>query len=262
MRPRLRTWTPYFLPNILTSLNLMAGFYAITQVVNRNFSLAVWAILLAVIMDGLDGMAARLTRGSSAFGLEYDSMADLVSFGAAPALFIYFWQLRHYGRIGWVAAFLFVACGALRLARFNVQSTDVQKYRFLGIPIPMAASQVVTTYLMINHLEFSSRTQGIVVIVTAYITAFLMISNFSYRSLKSIRVRRRNAFYVPVLFILLAAIVWIYPQVILWVLSTSYIISGPAEAFLCRFTSLGKRFPYANRPTLVVKGRPGKDSHE
>src|SRR5512138_3083009 len=98
MRPRPPTWTPYLLPNALTSLNLMAGFYAITLVLNRKFGLAVWFILIAVIMDGLDGMAARLTRGSSAFGLEFDSMADLISFGAAPALFIYLWQLRQFGR--------------------------------------------------------------------------------------------------------------------------------------------------------------------
>jgi CDP-diacylglycerol--serine O-phosphatidyltransferase len=262
-KPRPRTWTPYLLPNVLTSLNLMAGFYAITLVLNRNFALAVWFLLIAVIMDGLDGMAARLTRGSSAFGLEFDSMADLISFGAAPALLIYLWQLKHYGRIGWVAAFLFLACGSLRLARFNVQSGDVQKYHFLGIPIPMAASQVVTTYLMISHLELSPRTQGLVVITIAYLTAFLMISNFPYRSLKALRVRRqRHAFYVPVLFILTAAVIWIYPQVILWALSTGYIISGPAEAFIRKFTPLGAKIPEGGPQPLPVKPKTDLDGHE
>ncbi len=232
---KIRRWTPYLLPNFLTSINLMAGFFAITLCLHRRFSLAVWAILLAAIMDGLDGMAARFTGGTSRFGLEYDSMADLVSFGLAPSLLMYQWHLERYHRVGWAAAFLFMACGALRLARFNVQSGDIQKYRFLGIPIPMAACQVVTTYLILNELRVAPKSAGIIVLVTAYLIAFLMISNCPYRSLKGIQVPRRYSFYVPVLFILTAAVIWMFPQVSLWIISTTYILSGPIELFIRRF---------------------------
>ncbi len=266
MKPRLRIWSPYLLPNILTSLNLLAGFYAIIQSLNRNFSLAVWAILIAVIMDGLDGMAARLTRGSSAFGLEFDSMADLISFGMAPSLLLYQWILRPYGRIGWVAAFLFLACGVLRLARFNVQSTDVQKYRFLGIPIPMAASQMVTTYLLINHLDLRTRWAawaGGIVIVTTYATAFLMISTVPYRSLKAISIKRRHAFYIPVLFILITAIVWIYPHFLLWLLSTAYILSGPVELALRRIYRVRRRVQLGGKAAAgTLHGKTGHHDHE
>jgi CDP-diacylglycerol--serine O-phosphatidyltransferase len=179
-------------------------------------------------------MAARFTGGTSRFGLEYDSMADLVSFGLAPSLLMFQWHLARYHRVGWAAAFLFMACGALRLARFNVQSGDVQKFRFLGIPIPMAASQVVTTYLILVELKTPPRQAGIIVMVTAYVIAFLMISNCPYRSLKGIQVPRRYSFYVPVLFILTAAILWIFPQIGLWIISTSYILSGPVELFIRR----------------------------
>jgi CDP-diacylglycerol--serine O-phosphatidyltransferase len=239
--PRIRVWTPYLLPNLLTSLNLLAGFYAVTQVLNHSYGKAVWAILLAAVFDGLDGMAARLTKGSSAFGLEFDSLADLISFGMAPAIFLYLWQLHRYGRIGWVAAFLFLACGALRLARFNVQAADVQKHRFLGIPIPMAASQVVNTYLILNHTQLDPRTQGILVLATAYLTAFLMISSIQFRSLKSFNVRKENSFAIPVLLILLMAAILSMPHVMLWICSTLYILSGPAEAVYHRFAGLGRK---------------------
>ncbi len=242
MRPRLRIWSPFLLPNMLTSLNLIAGYYAIINVLNRHYNEAAWAILIAAILDGMDGMAARLTRGTSAFGLEFDSMADLVSFGIAPSLFIYLWVLKPYGRVGWVASFLFMACGVLRLARFNVQSHDVQKYRFLGIPIPAAAAQIVTTYLIISHWRIPSGTAGVAVAISTYLAAFLMISNIPYRSLKSISIKRRHSFYVPVLFILITAIIWIYPHTILWILSTVYILSGPVE-LLSRRVIFSRRTP-------------------
>lgn len=262
MKPtRLRVWTPYILPNILTSLNMIAGFYAIIQTLNHNYMRAVWAVLLAVVLDGLDGMAARLTRGSSAFGLEFDSMADLISFGLAPTLFMYLWVLRPYGRIGWVAAFLFMACGVLRLARFNVQSHDLQKNRFLGVPIPMAAAQVVTTYLMTTHLELKARSAGPIVIITAYLVAFLMISNLPYRSLKAVNVRKRHSFYVPVLFILAVAIVFIYPQVILWLLASLYVASGPAEYLIRRAFPALTRAPGGERGQAGAKDKPGRSSH-
>lgn len=256
-RPRI--WSPYLFPNILTSLNILVGFYAIIQTINGDYHRAVWAIFVAAIMDGLDGMAARLAKATSAFGIEFDSMADLVSFGIAPSLFIYLWALKPYGRVGWVASFLFMACGVLRLARFNVQSHDVQKYRFLGIPIPMAAVQIVTTYLVIDHLSVDMKTAGVIVIVTSYLTAFLMISSIPYRSLKSINVKKRYSFYVPVLFILMLAIIWIYPNVILWILSTIYIISGPAEMLIRRVPSLNKQISLEEKGhNHVLNDKAGK----
>jgi CDP-diacylglycerol--serine O-phosphatidyltransferase len=228
--PRLKIWRPVLLPNLLTTINLLAGYFAIIQVINHDFSRAAWAIFVAAVMDGLDGMAARMTHSTSTFGLEFDSLADCVSFGIAPSLFMYLWLLRPYGRIGWVAAFLFVACGVLRLARFNVQSHDVQKFFFLGIPIPMAAAQVVTSYFMITHLEATRpRTASLLLLATAYLTAFLMISSIPYRSLKSVSVRRRYSFYIPVLFIVTSAVILIHPPFVLWGMSTAYLLSGPVE---------------------------------
>ena len=129
----------YILPNLVTTGSLFAGFYGIVATMNGNYNLAAWFILISAIFDGLDGKVARLTGTTSRFGVEYDSLADLVAFGVAPGLLMYAWALKPFGKLGWLAAFLYVVCGALRLARFNVQVDTVESKRFVGLPIPAAA---------------------------------------------------------------------------------------------------------------------------
>jgi CDP-diacylglycerol--serine O-phosphatidyltransferase len=151
----------YLLPNIFTTGNLLCGFSSIVASINGHYLQAAIAILIAVGLDYLDGKVARLTNSASAFGLEYDSLADLLSFGMAPGLLLYAWMLRSFGPFGWLAAFLFVICGALRLARFNVQAMGVQKFTFTGLPIPAAAGVLASMVLVGRHLSrFSSGRYG------------------------------------------------------------------------------------------------------
>src|SRR5436190_13776896 len=140
----------YLLPNIITTASLFCGFVSIVSSIKGDHVQAAWMILLAGVFDGLDGRVARLTRTHSDFGVEYDSLCDLASFGLAPAILVYTWTLYHFKQFGWAAAFLFFACGALRLARFNVQMDDVEKKHFQGLPIPLAA-YVLSSYVIFHH---------------------------------------------------------------------------------------------------------------
>ena len=137
----------YLLPNLFTTGGLFCGFYAIISTIKEEYLLSAIAVLVAQVFDALDGRVARMTKTSSHFGVEYDSLADLLSFGMAPGWLLYTWALRSLSPFGWLAAFVFVICGALRLARFNVQATGVQKYTFTGLPIPAAASVVASAVL-------------------------------------------------------------------------------------------------------------------
>ena len=163
----------YLIPNFFTTGNVFSGFYAIIAAFNQDFLLAAIAILVATVFDALDGLIARLTRTTSRFGVEYDSLADLVSFGVAPGLLIYSWALSSYGRIGWVAAFLYVVCGTLRLARFNVQVSTVESKKFIGLPIPAAAC-MIATLVMLDHyiLGMGQNIRPMVILVMTYGLAF------------------------------------------------------------------------------------------
>ena len=143
----------YILPNLFTSASLFAGFYSIMATLNGDFERAAWAIIVSGICDAADGRIARLTATTSKFGVEYDSLADLISFGLAPGLLVYEWALRPYGQWGWSVAFLYVVCGALRLARYNVQIDNVEAISFKGLPIPASAGMIVTTVLMFHKFE-------------------------------------------------------------------------------------------------------------
>ena len=134
----------FLLPNLITTGSLFAGFYAIVAAMDGRFYAAAWAILVSLILDGLDGRVARMTKSTSGFGVQYDSLADLVAFGVAPGILVYLWALKHFKQFGWVATFLFVVCGALRLARFNVQQGSFDPRYFNGLPIPAAAMMVAT----------------------------------------------------------------------------------------------------------------------
>ncbi len=146
----------YVLPNLLTTMNMFFGFFAIIYSINGNFIYAAYAIVAAAVFDSLDGRVARATNSMSRFGAEYDSLSDLVSFGVAPSIMLYLWSLEPFGRVGWLACFFYVACGALRLARFNVQSGSVEKAYFQGLPIPMAAGIAASSVLAFEDLELDA----------------------------------------------------------------------------------------------------------
>jgi CDP-diacylglycerol--serine O-phosphatidyltransferase len=217
----------YILPNLFTTGSLFAGFYGIVATMNGNFDVAALWILISSIFDGLDGKVARLTGTSSKFGVEYDSLADLVAFGVAPGILMYAWALKPFGRLGWLAAFLFVVCGALRLARFNVQVNTVESKRFVGLPIPAAASMVSATVLLFHHFGWPGSFKKLAILILIYLLAFLMVSNFRYYSFKDPELIKRQPFVFLVLAILLLIIIAAEPVVMLFVLFICYTFSGP-----------------------------------
>lgn len=232
----------YLLPNLLTTGNLFSGFYAIIAVLNETYFLAALAILMAMVFDVLDGQAARLTKTTSRFGVEYDSISDMVSFGVAPGLLIYGWALSHYGRIGWIAAFLLVVCGALRLARFNVSAGSHDGRHFIGLPIPAAAGVIASLIVFDHHvLQMGSEVKPFLILALIYSLAFLMVSTFKYRSFKDFNRRGRKPFHVLVSAILVLIVLAAEPQVFLFVLFVAYALSGVVEKPLSLLLSKGRR---------------------
>lgn len=250
-RPRKRRWRrprdqdgkpyrgTYIVPNLFTTANLFAGFFGIVSAINGKFEVAALAILFSCLFDILDGKVARLTKATSRFGVEYDSLADLVAFGVGPGLLVYLWALRPFGRLGWLAAFVFVACGALRLARFNVQVGTVNSRYFVGLPIPGGATMLATTVLFFSSWEIPSpHLLGIPLLVFTYLLGFLMVSTIPYNSFKDLAFVKSKP--VPVLFIviLLVTVVAVSPGPMLFALLLSYVISGPLEYLVKRYRSL------------------------
>jgi CDP-diacylglycerol--serine O-phosphatidyltransferase len=222
----------YILPNLFTMGNLFCGFFAIISVFKGNSHLAATAIIVANVFDILDGKVARLMHAASRFGMEFDSLADLVSFGVAPALLAFTWGLSEYGRFGWLAAFLFLACGALRLARYNVQVDTVGKGFFNGLPIPAAASMIAAMVMIFYHLGGSDTARKVMVLLLTYALAFLMVSNVKYRSFKEALSKDRVPFTALVLVAVFIIILASEPQIILFVLLSLYVVSGPMERLL------------------------------
>ena len=220
----------YILPNFLTSLSLFCGFYAIVATMRGDYLQAAWAIIVSGLFDGLDGRIARMTNTTSKFGVEYDSLADLVAFGVAPAVLAYGWVLSDYGRWGWVAAFLYVACGAIRLARFNVEANNIgnKGNYFTGLPIPAAAGMVATTIIFCFHLDIADKALlSILFIGMIYVLAFFMVSTIRFQSFKRFDFRSRKPFNAVVLAIMLIYIVASEPQIMLFAMGLTYVLSGP-----------------------------------
>ena len=223
----------FIIPSLLTAANLFCGFYAIVSVLKSDYVTAAIAILIAMLFDGFDGKMARLTNSTSRFGVEFDSLSDLVSFGVAPGLLIYTWALNGYGKIGWLAVFLFVVCGAMRLARFNVQTSVSDSKYFLGLPIPAAAGLVATTVIFDDHiLEMGKEVRPIVVLVMTYLLAYLMVSTIKYRSFKDVHLGERKPLSALVAAVLLLIVIVAQPQIMLFVLFVLYASSGPVERLL------------------------------
>jgi CDP-diacylglycerol--serine O-phosphatidyltransferase len=217
----------YILPNLLTTGSLFAGFYSIVASTNGNFKPAAIAIFVAAIFDGLDGKVARMTGTTSKFGVEYDSLADLVAFGVAPALMVFIWALKPFGRLGWLAAFLFVACGALRLARFNVQVNTVESKRFVGLPIPAAAATVASIVLLFHYYGWPSSFKRLAIITMIYLLAFLMVSSFRYYSFKDPELIKRQPFGFLVFAIVMLIVIAAAPVQMTFALMLIYVVSGP-----------------------------------
>lgn len=218
----------YLLPNLLTTAGLFAGFYAIVAAMKGNFEVAAIAIFVAMIMDGLDGRVARLTGTESEFGAQYDSLSDMMCFGVTPALVVYSWGLRYLGKFGWLAAFFYVAATALRLARFNTQSSYVDKRYFIGLPCPAAAAVIAgMVWVGTDFAIPGKRISEIVAVVTIFVAA-LMVSNVRYPSFKELDFKEHVPF-VAVLLVLLSylLIAWDPPKVLFTIFSL-YAISGLA----------------------------------
>jgi CDP-diacylglycerol--serine O-phosphatidyltransferase len=218
----------YLLPNLFTTAALFAGFYSIVAAMNARFESAAIAIFVAMILDGMDGRIARLTNTQSDFGVEYDSLSDMVSFGLAPSLVIYQWSLFGLGKLGWLGAFIFAAATALRLARFNTQAASADKEFFQGLPSPAGAA-------LIAGLIWFGSSRGLLDGTTVTLVAFpmtvvagiLMVSNIRYHSFKQFDLKGRVPFVTVLIVVLIFVFVAIRPPLVLFVMSLIYAASGP-----------------------------------
>ena len=216
----------YLLPNLFTTGALFSGFYAILSSISGNFEAAAIAVFVSQILDGLDGRVARLTNTSSEFGVQYDSLADMVSFGVAPAIVALNWGLEPLGKLGLAAAFAYTACAALRLARFNTQTGFTDKRFFIGLASPAAAGVIASIVWVFHDQQVSSHFAGIVAVLIVFL-AVLMVSNFKYSSFKGVDLKGRVPFVKMLLVVSLFVVVAINPPVMLLVLTAVYAVSGP-----------------------------------
>jgi CDP-diacylglycerol--serine O-phosphatidyltransferase len=218
----------YLLPNLLTTGALFAGFYAIVAGIQDKFDYAAIALFVAMIMDTLDGRVARLTGTQSAFGAQYDSLSDMVCFGITPALVSYSWGLSVLGKPGWLAAFVYTACTALRLARFNIQSETADKHYFVGLPCPAAAAVVAGMVWMGAELNIPGKRISIIVAMITVTVALLMVSNFRYYSFKEIDFKGSIPFIAVLAIVCIFSVIAWNPPVMLFGVFFLYALSGPA----------------------------------
>ncbi|WP_371736687.1 MULTISPECIES: CDP-diacylglycerol--serine O-phosphatidyltransferase [Oceanospirillaceae] len=223
----------YLLPNLFTTGALFSGFYAVVASMNGHFENAAIAIFIAMILDGLDGRVARLTNTQSDFGAEYDSLADMVSFGVAPALVAFSWALQDLGKIGWVGAFIYVAGAALRLARFNTQLAVADKNFFTGLASPAAAAIVAGTVWVFSETGTPGAEIAWLMAVVVPAAGLLMVSNFRYHSFKGLDLRGKVPFVAMLAVVFVFVVVSIDPAKVLLGVFMTYALSGPVyEAWL------------------------------
>lgn len=221
----------YLLPNLLTTAGLFAGFFAVVSSMNGRFEAAAVAIFVAMIFDGLDGRVARMTNTQSEFGAEYDSMADMVSFGVAPALVAYNWGLSDMGKLGWLAAFIYVAGAALRLARFNTQVGIADKRFFQGLASPAAAAVVAGMVWVGVEYQVNGNDVSIIVAIVTGLAGLLMVSNFKYNSFKEVNWHGKVPFVALLLILLVFVVVATEPALVLFVVFSLYAMAGPINTF-------------------------------
>ncbi len=244
----------YLLPNLFTTAALFAGFYAIVASIGGRFEAAGIAIFVAMFMDGADGRIARLTNTQSDFGVEYDSLSDMVAFGLAPALVVYIWSLSSLGKLGWLAAFIYTAAAALRLARFNTQSESSDKAYFQGLPSPPAAALIAALVWLGSDYGVKGEDIAYLTFILTLGAGLLMVSNVRYYSFKDIDLKGKVPFVALLLLVLIIVFVSIDPPIILFTMAVTYALSG----FLITLFQLRKR--RAERKT-ALKGGDGPDKN-
>ena len=219
----------YLLPNLFTTAALFCGFYGIVSSINGQFETAAIAIFVAMVLDGVDGRVARLTNTQSDFGAEFDSLADMVSFGLAPALIMYLWTLSNFGKMGWLVSFIYVACAALRLARFNTQASHSDKRFFQGLASPAAAAvvagliwngELLKSYVSMPSLQY-------IALATTLFAGLLMVSNIRYHSFKGVNWRSKVPFVTTLMFVFVLVFVSAEPALVLFAIFFVYALSGP-----------------------------------
>ncbi len=228
----------YILPNLFTAGGIFSGMMSLIMSASGKFEYAAWLILLALVFDGMDGRVARMTKTTSKFGLEFDSLADIVSFGVAPAMLLYQYCGMEYGRFGMVVSGLYVVFGAIRLARFNVMTSEVEPSVFIGVPIPTAA---VFISILILFYEKYMIDIYIPLLLATLIVAVLMVSNIRYPSFKKMDLKKANFIKVLVALVVSASLIFIYPIESLTILISSYLIFGFARATLYFIKQLQKK---------------------
>ncbi|TVZ38391.1 CDP-diacylglycerol--serine O-phosphatidyltransferase [Alteromonadaceae bacterium 2753L.S.0a.02] len=238
---RVRRRGVYLLPNLFTTGALFGGFFAIVSAMNDNFANAAMAIFAAQILDGFDGRVARMTNTTSAFGTEYDSLSDMVSFGLAPAIVMFSWALEPLGKYGWAAAFVFVTCAALRLARFNTQSGKTDSRYFTGLASPPAATLLASGVWLGSGYELTPEVSVFAALVTAFV-GVMMVSNMKYQSFKGLDANRRVPFVAMFITLMVFIVVTINPPMVLFTLAFIYALSGPLTWLWDRFVPK-KRLP-------------------
>lgn len=238
----------YLLPSLMTTANIFCGFYGIIAAINGLFYQASFAVLIAAVFDFFDGKIARWTNSTSTFGIEYDSLADLLSFGVAPGLILYAWALQPMGKVGWLATFFFIIGGALRLARFNAQTGQNSSFDFTGLPIPAAAGMVASLVMLGKEFIVLEDPNPIVIGLLTCILAALMISKIRYRSLKNIELRHKKPLLVALSFLLSLYVLIMMPKLTLFLFFFLYAFSGPFEQVFFR-----KRYQTANDLELDVE---------
>jgi CDP-diacylglycerol--serine O-phosphatidyltransferase len=217
----------YLLPNLFTTAALFAGFYSIVAAMRGNFDIAAIAVFVAMILDALDGRVARLTNTQSAFGAQYDSLSDMVAFGISPALIIYSWSLANLGKLGWLAAFIYVAGAALRLARFNTQAHDYDKRYFQGLPSPAGAGVLAGTVWLGSIYEIHGLLVAIPASFLTVLMAAFMVSTIRYHSFKKVDLKNKVPFVVLIIPVLILAGISIDPPQTLFAIFIIYAFSGP-----------------------------------
>ncbi|SLM48188.1 CDP-diacylglycerol-serine O-phosphatidyltransferase [Nitrospira japonica] len=245
----------HLIPNLFTTGNLFCGVFAILSVFNANYLAAAVAILVAMVFDVLDGKSARLTNSTSHFGLEYDSLSDVVSFGVAPGLLIYSWALSGQGTFGIAVMFAYVAMGAVRLARFNASATASDGKYFTGLAIPAAAGVVASLVIFDHHVvRTGSEIKPILVLIITLVLSFLMVSTIKYRSFKDLKFRGGRHITYLVWGILTVVLVAAWPQVMLFVIFAGYALLGPVERLITLVTRTGKQIqPKKEQPAVESK---------
>ncbi len=218
----------YLLPNLFTTASLLAAFYAIVAAMDGRFEPAAMSIFVSMVLDGMDGRIARLTNTQSAFGAEYDSLSDLIAFGLAPSLVIYTWSLQSLGKIGWLAAFIYAACTALRLARFNTQIGSVDKRYFQGLASPAGAALVagLVWFVEESHPGMGAAMAPVSLLVTV-LSAALMVSNIRYHSFKDLDLHGKVPFVSVLVILLVFVFISLDPSLVLFTIFSFYALSGP-----------------------------------